>query len=199
MKCFEVTINGKQVCTAGIGDDGVLTSIVSFVMRRNASDKPGESQNDNSENLDLRVGGLTNRESGATEHVEWLHQGLAVGDEIVIRIIEASVCDEPKSKEVTYIQCSFCDKKQFDVAKLIAGPGVYICDECIGSCTGALAAGESTGGITTIIDKTAEESCSFCGKKPIEVVRIVGVPTALICNECIKICHEILAADIDGN
>lgn len=131
-----------------------------------------------------------------TEHVEWLRQGLAVGDEIVSGIIEASVCDEPKSKEETNIQCSFCDKKQFDVAKLSAGPGVYICNECVGSCTDALAAGESTGTITMIIDTTAEERCSFCGKKPVEVVRIVGVPAARICNECIKICQEILAADV---
>ena len=194
MKCFEVTINGKKVCTAGVGDDGVLMSIVSFVMRCNASAEIGESQNDN---LDLRVSGLTNREAGVSEHVEWLHQGLAVGDEIVIRIIEAAVCDEPKHKQVTYLQCSFCDKKQDEVVKLIAGPGVYICNECVGSCTEALAAGESTGSITTIIDKTAEESCSFCGKKPIEVVRIVGVSAARICNECIKICQEILAADVD--
>jgi len=196
MKCFEVTINGERVCTAGVGDDGVLTSILSLVMSSNASDQNGESQNDNSENLDLRVGGLANREHGVSEHVEWLHQSLAVGDEIVIRIIEASACDEPETKEETKFHCSFCDKKQFDVAKLIAGPGVYICNECIGSCTDALATGESTGSITTIIDQTAEERCSFCGKKPIEVVRIVGVPAARICNECIKICQEILAADI---
>ena len=28
-------------------------------------------------------------------------------------------------------RCSFCDKTQDDVAKLIAGPSVYICDECV--------------------------------------------------------------------
>src|ERR1700722_18139734 len=27
--------------------------------------------------------------------------------------------------------CSFCAKCQFDVAKLVAGPGVFICNECI--------------------------------------------------------------------
>ncbi|MGD0826627.1 MAG: ClpX C4-type zinc finger protein, partial [Desulfobaccales bacterium] len=27
--------------------------------------------------------------------------------------------------------CSFCGKSQGEVKKLIAGPGVYICDECI--------------------------------------------------------------------
>ena len=30
--------------------------------------------------------------------------------------------------------CSFCGKDQDEVAKLIAGPGVYICDECIDLC-----------------------------------------------------------------
>lgn len=32
------------------------------------------------------------------------------------------------------IRCSFCGKAQSDVEKLIAGPGVFICDECIGLC-----------------------------------------------------------------
>ncbi|MCC8407013.1 MAG: ATP-dependent Clp protease ATP-binding subunit ClpX [Rickettsia endosymbiont of Sceptobius lativentris] len=31
--------------------------------------------------------------------------------------------------------CSFCSKKQHEVKKLIAGPAVFICDECIDLCT----------------------------------------------------------------
>ena len=31
-------------------------------------------------------------------------------------------------------QCSFCGKSQDEVKKLVAGPNVYICDECIGLC-----------------------------------------------------------------
>ncbi len=30
--------------------------------------------------------------------------------------------------------CSFCGKHQSEVKKLVAGPGVYICDECVGLC-----------------------------------------------------------------
>ncbi|MGM0681652.1 MAG: ClpX C4-type zinc finger protein, partial [Thermodesulfobacteriota bacterium] len=30
--------------------------------------------------------------------------------------------------------CSFCGKRQGEVKKLIAGPNVYICDECIDLC-----------------------------------------------------------------
>ena len=29
------------------------------------------------------------------------------------------------------LRCSFCNKSQFDVIKLVAGPGVYICNECV--------------------------------------------------------------------
>jgi hypothetical protein len=32
------------------------------------------------------------------------------------------------------VKCSFCGKSQKAVKKLIAGPGVYICDECIELC-----------------------------------------------------------------
>ena len=33
------------------------------------------------------------------------------------------------------LKCSFCGKTQEQVRKLVAGPGVYICDECIELCT----------------------------------------------------------------
>jgi hypothetical protein len=32
------------------------------------------------------------------------------------------------------LRCSFCGKDKHTVAKLIAGPGVYICDECVDLC-----------------------------------------------------------------
>ncbi len=32
------------------------------------------------------------------------------------------------------LRCSFCSKSQDEVRKLIAGPEVYICDECIDLC-----------------------------------------------------------------
>ena len=35
--------------------------------------------------------------------------------------------------------CSFCGKSQSEVKKLIAGPSVYICDECIELCNDIIA------------------------------------------------------------
>jgi hypothetical protein len=37
------------------------------------------------------------------------------------------------------LKCSFCGKNQDQVRKLIAGPGVYICDECIELCNEIIA------------------------------------------------------------
>ena len=36
------------------------------------------------------------------------------------------------------LSCSFCGLSQHDVAKLIAGPSVYICDECVDLCVNIL-------------------------------------------------------------
>ncbi|RKN83880.1 ATP-dependent protease ATP-binding subunit ClpX [Paenibacillus ginsengarvi] len=39
------------------------------------------------------------------------------------------------NEEKGQLKCSFCGKSQDQVRKLVAGPGVYICDECIELCT----------------------------------------------------------------
>lgn len=37
----------------------------------------------------------------------------------------------PSTTSREALRCSFCNKNQFDVLKLVAGPGVYICNECV--------------------------------------------------------------------
>ena len=41
--------------------------------------------------------------------------------------------------EGSNLACSFCGKSQKEVKKLIAGPTVYICDECIELCNDIIA------------------------------------------------------------
>jgi hypothetical protein len=36
------------------------------------------------------------------------------------------------------VRCSFCAKPSSEVEKVIAGPGVYICNECVGLCSDIL-------------------------------------------------------------
>ena len=44
----------------------------------------------------------------------------------------------PKNEDTRMISCSFCGKTQEDVHRLIAGPGVYICNECVELCQSIL-------------------------------------------------------------
>ncbi|MEM8994979.1 MAG: ClpX C4-type zinc finger protein, partial [Acidobacteriota bacterium] len=37
------------------------------------------------------------------------------------------------------LRCSFCNKSQREVKKLIAGPAVFICDECVDICLDIIA------------------------------------------------------------
>jgi ATP-dependent Clp protease ATP-binding subunit ClpX len=42
--------------------------------------------------------------------------------------------DRSKNKDEKLLYCSFCGKSQHEVRKLIAGPSVFICDECVDLC-----------------------------------------------------------------
>src|SRR6185436_10043108 len=44
-----------------------------------------------------------------------------------------------KAGETETLRCSFCNKDQNDVRKLIAGPTVFICDECVDVCNDIIA------------------------------------------------------------
>jgi hypothetical protein len=48
------------------------------------------------------------------------------------RVPVAAVAPEPETPQP--LRCSFCSKSQLVVRKLIAGPGVYICDKCVEVC-----------------------------------------------------------------
>ena len=42
--------------------------------------------------------------------------------------------DNTENNDDKLLYCSFCGKNQNEVRKLIAGPSVYICNECIDLC-----------------------------------------------------------------
>ena len=44
------------------------------------------------------------------------------------------MADKKSSSSEKLLYCSFCGKSQHEVKKLIAGPSVFICDECIDLC-----------------------------------------------------------------
>jgi len=44
MICFEVKINGNKVCVAGVGESGVLSSIINWVKRDSTDDERKKSK-----------------------------------------------------------------------------------------------------------------------------------------------------------
>ena len=98
--------------------------------------------------------------------------------------------------------CSFCGKPHSAVQKLIAGPEVNICDECVTAFDKVLKGGPDTtmaSGhrvcFSDNCDPTSpelEHPCSFCGKLLKEVRGFVLAPHVSACDECIGLCLEIV-------
>jgi hypothetical protein len=55
------------------------------------------------------------------------------------------------------LHCSFCGQHQDRVAKLIAGPGVYICDQCVNLCQEILAEELSREAVRRRIDQPGSD------------------------------------------
>jgi len=69
-----------------------------------------------------------------------------------------------KKEDSSNLSCSFCGKSQKEVKKLIAGPTVYICDECIGLCNDIIA---------EEIEKESESFGFDSVPKPVEIKTIL--------------------------
>ena len=82
MKAFEIRLNQKKLCTAGVEEQGVLTAMVDYV----ANGKRNE--------LSLSVGGLI---TSTDEQVRWVQRRrVRTGDEIRVKVVEAESVDKPK-------------------------------------------------------------------------------------------------------
>jgi hypothetical protein len=86
MKAFSVSVNGQKVATLGIGDDGVLSAIVSWVGSRPDREIDG---------FRMSLGGL---DSSVREHLRWPAPPLGVGDEVTIRLLEVEQVDAPTER-----------------------------------------------------------------------------------------------------
>lgn len=107
------------------------------------------------------------------------------------------------------LTCSFCGLAQKKVRKLVAGPGVYICNECVPLAVRVVACdagGATTPAGTEVIGRASGRHCSFCGRGAQEVGRLAssaaGGPSAAkwadgddvnICGECLNLCEDIIA------
>lgn len=60
---------------------------------------------------------------------------------------EVTIRVRDRGPEPTGLHCSFCRKHQDTVYRVIAGPGVYICSDCIELCMEILSGDPSAGGV----------------------------------------------------
>jgi hypothetical protein len=81
MKAFDVRLNGKELCVAGIDRDGSLSTMIDYTAGRGG------------QRLSLRVGGLA---AEADEVMTWNVMSLSVGDEITVKIVEVDSVDPPR-------------------------------------------------------------------------------------------------------
>jgi hypothetical protein len=99
------------------------------------------------------------------------------------------------------MRCSFCNASQGQVAKLIAGPGVFICGDCVAAAQRVASTGEATpgprGGSVMLRPAVREpHACSFCAKTTPAVDSIVKGARSRICNECLDVCGSVLSETV---
>lgn len=100
MIAYKVKINGKAVCTAGVGDYGFLAADLLWNKRNpEFRSKGGRKKEWDEELLYLRISGLVVHDERIRERVVWADKPLSAGDEIVIRILEQQACDEPLERD----------------------------------------------------------------------------------------------------
>ncbi|MGK9236119.1 hypothetical protein KXS07_30150 [Inquilinus limosus] len=85
--------------------------------------------------------------------------------------------------------CSFCGAAPKAVAKLMAGPGLYICDGCVRSAKAAL--GGAEGPIFTALADGSRKRCSFCGRRGPDHPRATASGHQ-ICRSCLDLAERIM-------
>ncbi len=103
---------------------------------------------------------------------------------------------EEKLARQSKLLCAFCGKGQAEVTKLIAGPGVYICDQCVNVCNQTRAGSLPASTKITLCAKASgnEPWCAFCMKSQAQVFegKMLAGRNVFICCECVDLCDEIL-------
>lgn len=93
MLALRVSVNGAKPVTGGFSGPHVLSAIVSSVLRDpEAKRSSPEGQPLAERELKLTLGGL---DTAVREHVDWATVELAVGDKIVLEVLELGSVDPP--------------------------------------------------------------------------------------------------------
>src|SRR5262245_58908793 len=87
--------------------------------------------------------------------------------------------------------CTWCGRPPSEVAKLIAGPRVYICDACIADAERA-ARGRGTAGSFALAKRASiRRRCAFCGRTAGTNRPILSASAGHVCEACLQTCRQI--------
>lgn len=126
-------------------------------------------------------------------------EALEISHQRVHQIIEATGGSggwKPTRGTMAELRCSFCGRSDQEVAKLVAGPKVLICNECVGLARRATDEGTAVESALTRLEPLptrGDVPCSFCAKPAAEVSSMVTGQGRCLCGDCLDLCEEILA------
>ena len=88
--------------------------------------------------------------------------------------------------------CTFCERSQDAVAKLIAGPEVFICDACVVRAEKSMTQKPTSRDGLVLTREDAKARCSFCRKRCATDRPVLKGSAASICGPCLNVCRQIL-------
>lgn len=148
--------------------------------------------------------------SGAT--MREIASALNLSHQRVQQIVDANGGGRPwrrqEFSDTGTLICSFCGTAQRKAKKLVAGPAIYICDRCVQRAGRIAADHDHTAvdvGDLVAVGRHHAGQCGFCGKprsqveclvttttQPVLEPRKAKDPAVAICNECLRLCDEIM-------
>jgi hypothetical protein len=88
--------------------------------------------------------------------------------------------------------CTFCDRAASELTNLLAGPDVFICDDCVGAADRAIARGSASSPALARSKAGSKATCSFCRKRAGASRALAVGEASSICEGCIEVCRAIL-------
>src|SRR5262245_1659846 len=108
---FQITVNGKRFCESE--EVNTVTMVSEPVPRTDR----------------MRISVHASVGEG---DLHWLEAGLAIVDEIVVRIVDADTA------EADPLRCHFCGSDPCDVSRMVMNASTAICDRCVSSFSAAI-------------------------------------------------------------
>jgi len=139
---------------------------------------------------------------------------LGVSYQRVHQIVDVSTGKGALKQSRIQSACSFCGLDSAHARRIIAGPGMFICDRCVELAGEVLTDGaphsNARASLVCLGGADGKARCGFCGRRRAQADAMVEAPTrpqagklrgrragVRICAACLELCREIVAEEHD--